>query len=59
MGNVADLVVLDSQSIIDRATFADPTQLSEGIDLVIVDGTFGTVNYFRNEAGARAVEKKS
>jgi N-acyl-D-amino-acid deacylase len=39
VGNAADLVVLDSQSIIDRATFAGPTQLSDGIDLVIVDGT--------------------
>jgi N-acyl-D-amino-acid deacylase len=39
VGNVADLGVFDSRSIIDRATFADPTQLSEGIDLVIGDGT--------------------
>jgi N-acyl-D-amino-acid deacylase len=44
VGNVADLVVFDSQSIIDRATFADPTQLSEGIDLAIVGRTIAYAN---------------
>lgn len=39
VGNFADLVVFDPESVIDRATFANPTQLSDGIDLVIVDGT--------------------
>ncbi|MEO8137731.1 MAG: amidohydrolase family protein, partial [Betaproteobacteria bacterium] len=37
-GNFADLVVFDPERIIDRATFADPTLVSDGIDLVLVDG---------------------
>jgi N-acyl-D-amino-acid deacylase len=39
VGNCADLVVFDPEGVIDRATYANPTQLSDGIDLVIVDGT--------------------
>ncbi len=39
VGRVADLVVFDPERIIDRATFDNPTLPSEGIDLVLVDGT--------------------
>ena len=39
VGNFADLVVFDPERVIDRATFANPTLVSDGIDLVIVDGT--------------------
>jgi len=39
VGNVADLVVFDPDSVIDRATFADPMRLADGIDAVIVGGT--------------------
>lgn len=38
VGNVADLVVFDAERVIDRSTFADPTQPCDGIDTVIVDG---------------------
>jgi N-acyl-D-amino-acid deacylase len=38
-GKVADLVVFDPESVIDRATFAAPTLLADGIDVVIVGGT--------------------
>jgi N-acyl-D-aspartate/D-glutamate deacylase len=31
--------LIDPENVIDRATFANPTLLSDGIDLVIVDGT--------------------
>jgi N-acyl-D-amino-acid deacylase len=34
----ADLVVLDPERVIDRATFDAPTTPSEGIDLVMVNG---------------------
>jgi len=37
-GMAADVVVFDPQTVIDRATYDDPAQLSEGIRLVIVNG---------------------
>jgi len=39
VGNVADLVLFDPERVIDRATFAKPMVLSDGIDAVIVAGT--------------------
>lgn len=37
-GLVADLVVFDPETVIDRATFEDPHQYPEGIDFVVVNG---------------------
>ncbi|MDY6856956.1 MAG: D-aminoacylase [Thermodesulfobacteriota bacterium] len=37
-GFFADLVLFDSEKIIDRATFSDPIQYPEGIEYVIVNG---------------------
>ena len=37
-GNFADVVVFDPSSIADRATFADPHQLSTGVSEVLVNG---------------------
>ena len=37
-GAWADLVVFDPARITDKATYADPHQLSEGIDFVVVNG---------------------
>ena len=37
-GNFADLVVFDPETIIDRATYDNPQQLSAGIDKVFVNG---------------------
>jgi N-acyl-D-aspartate/D-glutamate deacylase len=34
----ADLCVLDAQRVLDRATYTDPFQYSEGIVHVIVNG---------------------
>lgn len=39
-GNVADVVVFDLERIRDRATFDDPHQLCEGLDYVLVNGSF-------------------
>ncbi|HEY1325756.1 MAG TPA: D-aminoacylase [Casimicrobiaceae bacterium] len=39
VGAHADLVVLDPERVIDRATYAEPTLVSEGIDCVLVGGT--------------------
>lgn len=37
-GNYADIVVFDARTIRDRATFADPCQVSEGVRYVFVNG---------------------
>jgi N-acyl-D-amino-acid deacylase len=37
-GYYADITVFDPNTIIDRATYAEPTRLSEGIDYVMVNG---------------------
>jgi N-acyl-D-aspartate/D-glutamate deacylase len=38
VGKHADLVVFDPDRIIDRATYAQPTVLADGIDSVMVNG---------------------
>ncbi|MEP6701545.1 MAG: D-aminoacylase [Betaproteobacteria bacterium] len=38
-GQVADLVVFDPDTVIDRSTFAEPMLPADGIDRVIVNGT--------------------
>ncbi|MBN3726010.1 N-acyl-D-amino-acid deacylase family protein, partial [Burkholderia sp. Ac-20379] len=37
-GHAADLVIFDADRVIDRATFAQPTRVSAGIDAVYVNG---------------------
>lgn len=37
-GNFADLVVFDADRVADRATFEQPTEVSDGIDAVFVNG---------------------
>ncbi len=37
-GMAADIAVFDPETIIDRATFADPHQYSEGVEYVFVNG---------------------
>jgi N-acyl-D-aspartate/D-glutamate deacylase len=39
-GLVADLVVFDPEALVDRATFTDPHQLSEGLTHVLIAGRF-------------------
>jgi N-acyl-D-amino-acid deacylase len=52
VGKVADLVVLDAERVIDRATYDNPTVTAAGIDLVLVGGE---VAYREGRAtGARA-----
>ena len=38
VGNVADIVVFDPDRIIDRATYDNPTEPADGIDVVMVNG---------------------
>lgn len=39
-GYRADLVVFDSATVIDHATYAEPTRVSDGIEQVLVNGVF-------------------
>jgi len=39
VGSDADITVFDPQRVIDKATFDDPLQYSEGIQFVLVNGT--------------------
>ena len=43
-GMAADITVFDPNTVIDRATYEDPAQLSEGIRDVIVNGTVALRN---------------
>ena len=38
MGADADITIFDPDTVIDRATFAEPNQFSMGIKYVLVDG---------------------
>ena len=38
LGFHADITVFDPSTVIDRATYADPTQVSHGVDYVFVNG---------------------
>ncbi len=40
VGADADITIFDSNTVLDRATFAEPAQASRGVIHVIVDGTF-------------------
>jgi hypothetical protein len=40
-GNYADVTTFDPERVIDRATYTNPFQYSEGIDYVIVNGQVG------------------
>jgi N-acyl-D-amino-acid deacylase len=37
-GMAVDITILDSQTVIDKATFENPSQYPEGIPYVIVNG---------------------
>jgi N-acyl-D-amino-acid deacylase len=50
-GNFADLVVFDPETVIDRATYDKPKQLSAGIDKVFVNGALAY------EAGSTSVKR--
>ena len=50
-GNFADLVTFDPETVIDRATYDKPKQLSAGIDKVFVNGVLAY------EAGSTSVQR--
>ncbi|MDD2491615.1 MAG: amidohydrolase family protein, partial [Bacteroidales bacterium] len=43
-GYYADIVVFNPETIIDRATFAEPHQFAEGVEHVIVNGVWTIKN---------------
>ena len=44
-GNLADIVLFNPDTVIDKATFDDPHQFPEGIPHVIVNGIIVVENY--------------
>lgn len=40
VGADADIVVIDPETVTDRATFTDPTRTAQGVRHLLVDGTF-------------------
>lgn len=51
-GSHADIAVIDPETVIDRATFKDPHQFSDGIPHVLVGGQFVVKNSALVEEGA-------
>jgi N-acyl-D-amino-acid deacylase len=49
-GHFADIVVFDSDTVADRATFEHPTEASAGIDVVMVNGAIVWQNGCPTEA---------
>ncbi|MGV7242360.1 N-acyl-D-amino-acid deacylase family protein [Caballeronia sp. M23-90] len=60
VGNYADLVVFDSATVSDRATYEDPAQPSAGIETVVVNGevTFAGHGHTGQRAG-RVLRRQS
>jgi N-acyl-D-amino-acid deacylase len=58
-GLAADLVVFDSASVADRATYEDPEQPPVGIPHVLVNGTFAVRDGVHSGARAGQVLLKS
>jgi N-acyl-D-amino-acid deacylase len=60
-GYAADILVLNPETIIDKGTFIDPHQYPEGIDAVMVNGSFalikGIESYARSGKVLRTTDK--
>jgi N-acyl-D-aspartate/D-glutamate deacylase len=57
-GMYADIVVFDSATVIDHATYAKPTEVSDGIRYVLVNGTFAlTSGAPTGQRAGRALER--
>lgn len=50
-GYYADLVLFDLERVHERATFSNPLQLSEGFDLVLVNGTIARRSSMESRSG--------
>ena len=58
-GYVADIVVFDPETVIDKGTFVDPNQFPEGIEAVMVNGAFALVNGMESYARSGVILRKS
>ena len=54
-GYFADMVLFDPNSIIDKATYDDPKQHPDGIDLVVVNGQIALQDGNHTGAGSGAM----
>lgn len=59
VGNFADLVLFDPDTVIDRATMTEPTAMSSGIEAVWVNGQLAFENGEPTDAYAGAVIRRS
>ncbi|MCF7809109.1 MAG: D-aminoacylase [Candidatus Marinimicrobia bacterium] len=59
VGKKADIVIFDAETVIDKATFADPHQYPIGIETVIVNGTVTIKNGEHTGALAGEVLRKA
>jgi len=58
-GYVADIVVFDPETVIDKGTFVDPNQFPEGIEAVMVNGAFALVNGMESYARSGVILRKT
>lgn len=58
-GNWADLVLFDPDTILDRATYENPLQYPQGIDLVMVNGAIALQNNQQNQQRTGTVIRRS
>lgn len=58
-GYVADIVVFDPETVIDKGTFVDPNQYPQGIEAVMVNGAFALLNGIESYARSGVILRKS
>lgn len=58
-GYIADLTIIDPETIIDKSTFTDPHQYPEGIPYVLIDGKFAVENGVFQKAPIGKVIRKN
>ena len=59
VGNIADIVIFNPETVIDKATFAEPHQYPEGIDYVMINGELAVENgQYKDIRSGRVLRKE-